>query len=106
MNGLNRSKFSLEVFGDRLPINSIYQGDSNQKQLERMRSALNKAIKTELTDRQRYILTEYYFNGRTMTDIAKEMGITKSTVSRHISRSKERLKTSLRYGVYMLWDNK
>ena len=101
---MNRMKFSLEVFGDRLPASNLYDGETNQKQIECMKSALLKAIKTELTEKQQYILTEYYFENRSMTDIAKELGITKSTVSRHISRSKERLKTSLRYGMYMLWN--
>ena len=103
---MNRNKFSLEVFGDRLPIVDYFGGESNRQQLESMKNALKKAMKTELTDRQRYIITEYYFNKRTMTDIANELGITKSTVSRHISRSRERLKASLRYGMYMLWENK
>ncbi len=101
---MNRNTFSLEVFGDRLPVNDLYGGQTNRAQIERMRSALLKAIDTELTDKQKYILTEYYFNRRTMTDIANELGITKSTVSRHVSRARERLKTSLHYGIYMLWE--
>ncbi len=101
---MNRNTFSLEVFGDRLPVNDLYGGQTNHAQIERMRSALLKAINTELTERQKYILTEYYFNRRTMTDIATELGITKSTVSRHISRARDRLKTSLHYGMYMLWE--
>lgn len=101
---ISRSRFNLEVFGDRLPHDMIVGNDSNRRQLELMRDALKKAIRRELTERQQYILTEYYFKERSMTDIAKELGVTKSTVSRHISRSKERLKQSLKYGLYMLWD--
>ena len=93
---MNRGKFSLDVFGDRLPVRNLYDGETNAKQIELMKSALFKAINTELTERQRF--------NRTMTDIASELGITKSTVSRHVSRAKERLKVSLRYGMYMLWD--
>lgn len=103
---MTRSRFNLEVFGDRLPANSIIGGETNRRQIELMSEALKKAMRTELTERQQYILTEYYFNERSMTDIANELGITKSTVSRHISRSKERLKHSLKYGMYMLWDSK
>ena len=29
----------------------------------------------------------------------------KSTVSRHLSRSRERLKTALKYGIYTMWNN-
>ena len=43
---MNRGKFSLEVFGDRLPVNNLYDGETNAKQIERMKSALLKAIKT------------------------------------------------------------
>ena len=101
---MTRSRFNLEVFGDRIPTFNLTDCNSNRRQIEFMRNALKKAIKSELTERQQYILTEYYFKERSMTDIARELGITKSTVSRHISRSKERLKQSLKYGMYLLWD--
>ncbi len=101
---MSRCRFSLDVFGDHIPSNVIMGYETNHRQIELMSKALKKAIRSELTERQQYILTEYYFNERSMTDIANELGITKSTVSRHISRSKERLKQSLKYGMYLLWD--
>ncbi len=102
---MTRTKFSLEVFGDRIPISGLYDGDTNSKNLNAMKKALSKAIETELTDRQREIVNEYYFGGATVTEIAKRRGISKSTVSRHLSRSRERLKSALKYGIYTMWNN-
>ena len=102
---MTRTKFSLEVFGDRIPISGLYDGDTNAKNLSAMKKALSKAIETELTDRQREMVNEYYFGGATVTEIAKRHGISKSTVSRHLSRSRERLKTALKYGIYTMWNN-
>lgn len=100
---LTRTKFSLEVFGDRMPYRSTEFDESNTKQLEIMKKALMDAIETELTPRQRQMVTEYYFGGETVTSLAEKYNISKSTVSRHISRSRERLKSALKYGMYAIW---
>ncbi len=102
---MTRATFSLEIFGDRLPIANYYSSGDNSKKIEKMRKALETAIEAELTDRQRLMVTEFYFNGKNVTQIAKEYNLSKSTVSRHITRSKERLKSALKYGVYSLWGN-
>ena len=100
---MNRTHFSLEIFGDRLPLNDIYGGSSNRRQLEYMKKSLKKAIDSELTERQKTVVTEYYFKGRTLTEIGKTHGFSKSTASRHLSRAKEKLKSALKYGVYTIW---
>ncbi|MBI2431925.1 MAG: sigma-70 family RNA polymerase sigma factor [Candidatus Hydrogenedentes bacterium] len=41
-------------------------------------------IDAKLTARQRQILTLYYFQGKTQEDIAAELDLTQSTVSRHL----------------------
>lgn len=102
---MNRSTFSLEIFGDRLPLGDYYSSGDNNKKIQQMKSALSQAIKTELTDRQRLMVTEFYYNGLSVTEIARTYGLSKSTVSRHLSRSRERLKSALRYGVYTFWSN-
>lgn len=100
---MNRTTFSLEIFGDRLAITDPNGCETNKRQLALMKQALSKAIETELTDRQRMMVNEYYFNGVSVTDIALKYGLSKSTVSRHLSRSRERLKSALKYGLYTLW---
>jgi RNA polymerase sigma factor (sigma-70 family) len=70
-----------------------------------MKQALIRAIDSELTDRQKQMVTEYYFDGSSVTEIAKNHQLSKSTVSRHLSRSRERLKGALKYGMYSLWSD-
>lgn len=102
---MNRTTFSLEIFGDRLPVTNLFETESNSRQLNMMKKALTKAIESELTERQRIMVTEFYFNGLKVTEIAKKYKISKSTVSRHLSRSRERLKSTLKYGLYTMWNS-
>ena len=46
--------------------------------------AVSGLIDTHLTDRQRDILRLYYFKGMTQVEIAEELALTQSTVSRHL----------------------
>ena len=102
---MNRTAFSLEVFGDRIPTSDIFERGDNSKQLEVMRQALLRAVDSELTDRQKLMVNEFYFNGHSVTEIAKKYNLSKSTVSRHLSRSRERLKGALKYGLYPIWEH-
>lgn len=101
---MNRTTFSLEIFGDRLPMlqRSLNNGD-NRKQLDQIKNYLSKAIDEELTDRQKQIINMFFFDGKTLTEISNVLEINKSTVSRHITRSKEKLKDALQYGLFPLW---
>ncbi len=44
-----------------------------------------------LTDRQNECFVMYYYDNMRMADVAKELGLHKSTVSRHISAVKKKL---------------
>lgn len=102
---MNRTTFSLEVFGDHFPWvdnTSAYYSD-NSKQLEMLKRSLNKAIKSELTECQRIAVEEFFYNGKSVTQIALELGVNKSTVSRHLKRAKEKLSHALKYGLYNIW---
>ena len=59
--------------------------------------AVRQALERELTPRQRQLVHMYYIEQMQMQDIADEIGLHISTVSRTIKRGRERLKTSLRY---------
>lgn len=58
---------------------------------------LRSAIKNELTDKQRYCLCEHIYKGRSMKEIASELGVSPSTVTRHIQNARKRLKNVARY---------
>lgn len=60
--------------------------------------ALRRAINSQLTRRQKQLISMYYIEQMPMQDIADELGLHISTVSRTIKRGRERLKTCLRYG--------
>lgn len=59
---------------------------------------VRQAIESELTPRQSQLVHMYYIEQMQMQDIADEMGLHISTVSRTIKRGRDRLKSSLRYG--------
>ena len=60
--------------------------------------ALRRAINSELTRRQKQLISMYYIEQLPMQEIADELGLHISSVSRTLKRGRERLKSSLRYG--------
>ena len=70
--------------GPRLP---------REVQLKRVR----RVIREELTPLQREALIGYYFEDRTITDIAEERGVNKSTVCRTLHRAEQKLRKYLKY---------
>lgn len=60
--------------------------------------ALRRAINSELTKRQRQLIGMYYIEQMPMQDIADELGLHISSVSRTIKRGRGRLKSALSYG--------
>ena len=73
--------------------------EDNSDQLERLRRNLRRAREQELTPRQREILALYYDRGLKMPQIARKLGVNRSTVSRTVKRAKERLYRCLRYAL-------
>ena len=75
------------------------QAGDNQDRIRRVLSNLPLAVHQELTPRQRQILQMRFTGGMSVTAIAKELRLNKSTVSRSLNRSMERLYKSLRYSL-------
>lgn len=73
------------------------RGSTNRPERERMRKILIRAIRHELTDRQRDCLTMYYLEGIKMKDIAVMLNLSKSTVSRHIHSATRKLRKVASY---------
>ncbi|MBQ2944066.1 MAG: sigma-70 family RNA polymerase sigma factor [Ruminococcus sp.] len=67
-------------------------GDTNRDELRKMKSILKRAMYTELTDLQRFCLVEHYLHGRKMKDIASELSLHPSTITRHISNAEKKLR--------------
>lgn len=64
----------------------------NDRQLEEMRIALRHALNHGVTNRQKEILLMYYYDNKTMPEIADELGIAKQNVSKSIKRALANIK--------------
>ena len=64
---------------------------------EKMKKILKRAIQEELTDRQRACLTMFYLKRMKMKDIAEQLELSPSTVSRHISAAVRKLRKIASY---------
>lgn len=58
---------------------------------------LRRILQEELTELQRYTLTAYYFDRKTIPQIARERGIHKSTVCRTLHRAEDKVRRFLGY---------
>lgn len=102
---MDRTTFSLEIFGDRLSPANFRSAGTNEKQIDYLKRQLRRAMKNELTAQQQAAVTDFYFRGLSVTEIAKARGVNKSTVSRQLKRSREKLRDVLRYGFSPLWED-
>ena len=74
----------------------------NGSEMSRLRRDLGRALREEVTERQRRMLLLYYAEGLNMTEIGQRLGVNKSTVSRTIRRGEKRLQRCVRYGAARL----
>ena len=58
-------------------------------------AAMRRKIASELTRTQRYILEEREYGGRTLEDIAKELGMEATAVRMQLSRARKTLRNAL-----------
>ena len=78
---------------------SATDGADNHQRMERLLANPPRAMEQELTERQRTLLELRYFRGLTVSQIAKELGLSKSTVSRSLTRATHKLFCALRYSL-------
>lgn len=75
------------------------RSSDNSSAMDRLRQNLRYARSRELTPRQAELLDLYFEEGKTMRQIAREQGVSISTVSRTIARAQTRLHRCLKYGL-------
>ena len=78
--------------------NTLFEGLTfrhipREQQIKRMKAV----IREELTELQRYTILAYYFENKTLVQIAQERNVNKSTVCRTLKRAEEKLRRFLRY---------
>ena len=79
------------------PAFSQLVGGGNSDSRDRMKKILHKAIQNELTERQRTCIMKYYYQEMKIKDIAAELGLNNSTISRHISSGTRKLRKIAQY---------
>ena len=72
-----------------------YQGIRLPREVQLKR--VQRVIREELTPLQREALIAYYFQEQSITQIAEERGVNKSTVCRTLHRAEEKLRRYLKY---------
>ena len=65
---------------------------------ERLVNNLIRCIREDVTPRQREVLVLYYVRRMKHWEIAEQLGLERSTVSRTIKRGEDKLRRCLRYG--------
>lgn len=70
---------------------------TNEYEHKKLLKILTEVMSGELTKRQRDCIVMRYYRRLTVTQIACELGVGKSTVSRHITKAKSRLRKILKY---------
>ena len=87
--------FGLQMAGY---MKELEEMEDEQDRHSRLVDNLMRCIREDVTPRQREVLLLYYFRGMRQKDIAQQLGVARSTVSRTIQRGEQRLKRCLRYG--------
>lgn len=90
----------LDKFTESLVSFSNYSNQKNEKEdmhHKKMIYSLKKIIVGELTPKQQKCIWLYYGDRKKMKDIACEMGIGISSVSRHLKKARTRIKKTMNY---------
>ena len=93
-------KISLDQIGYAPDFENLFEpseSSDNNLQLEHLKKSLEKIIHTRLTTRQQEILIMYYFEKKKTPEIARLLGINKSTVSRTLNRAVENIRLYLEF---------
>lgn len=70
---------------------------SNSAKHRMMLKILRKVIEEALTERQREMITLYYFDRDNIPQIAEKLGVNRSTVSRTISRGRRNIMEKMKF---------
>ena len=71
--------------------------NDNDEQMERLLRNLRKAMEEELTPRQRQMIEMRFYQNMNGAEIANELKLNRSTVSRTLRRAQERLRRFVQY---------
>lgn len=73
--------------------NPLWRQIPREQQIRRVK----EVIREELTELQRYTIAAYYFENKSLLQIAEDRGVNKSTVCRTLKRAESKLRRYLKY---------
>lgn len=97
MNGTRYRRGGLYAADMAVYSRAMSEENTNSEDIAKLKRNLIKALKSDVTPRQREMLMLYYGKGLNMRQIGEMLGVDKSTVSRTVKRGERRLKRCLRY---------
>lgn len=86
-----------EAFIDQELFKTAQNQDENGPVRKMARRALREVITHNLTSRQKQFIMLYYYQNRTMEEIAAECGVNVSTVSRTLRRARNNIMERIKY---------
>ena len=87
-----------ESYAADMAVYTRQMAADNTDELSRLKRNLIRALREDVTPKQRQALLLYYAEGLNMREIGERLGVDKSTISRTIKRGERRLERCLRYG--------
>ena len=87
-----------KTYAADMAVYSRQMASDNSREVSRLKRNLIRALREDVTPKQRQVLLMYYAQGLNMREIGEQLGVDKSTVSRTIKRGERRLQRCLRYG--------
>lgn len=85
------------ILSDSFNPGALDGESTNSAEILRMTRFLKKAIREELTEKQRTCITMFLIEGKRQNEIAETLGVNSSTVCRHISAAKRKLVHTIKY---------
>lgn len=73
--------------------------EDNSLRLERLKRNLRQAREQELTPRQKQMVEMHFEQNMSVSEIAQDLGVNVSTVSRTLKRAKDRIRRYLKYSL-------
>ncbi len=87
-----------KAYAADMAVYARQMSSDNSQEINRLKRNLIRALREDVTAKQRQMLLLYYSDGLNMREIGEKLGVDKSTVSRTIKRGERRLQRCLRYG--------
>lgn len=86
-----------KVLDAKIALMKYSELSSNTNNINKMKKFVSVALDKSVTELQRYCITEHYLNHRLVKDIATELSVNSSTVTRHIQRGIKNMQKASEY---------